>query len=300
MRRKELIKIFANQQALDNANKIDRKIKNLIKFLNNVLIVEIFDKYYMGFENKSKIQLKEIQNNIIEINNLLYKRKIVEACRRMKGLMEDCIAFICQNYDINSIEINSETRAKDFREYIINNNSKFLSILNEEVSKEYDYLTQMYNYIAKIDHPTSIKFYTKNLEQEKRIKNIQYSYCSIITFLLFLLFDFRYTKKNSKNNSDTLFIIKTIMSLSTIISISFIINYDNKKYLNIKIISSLDNSTDEKYLNDLSEWNKRVLAKVNTKMTEGDKKLLNDIFKSYDDELRIRNYLKEELKEGEN
>ena len=291
MKKKEFIKMFENEIAWNSAMKFDKNIRNLVKTLNNILVIEIFDKYFADYNNKSDIDLNDIRDQFIEINKLFYNRNLVKGCRQTKGFMEDCLSFICQNYDYSAININSGNNPRDFRTYLITNNKNIFSILNEEISKENDFLTQIYNYIAKIDHHTSIKVLTKNIEQNKKIRNIQYSYCSITSFIIFLLFDFLYTKKNKKIDDNLLFIIKTITTLNSILTISFIYNYNEEDYLNLITTSKLNNPTDEKYLNDLSEWNKKVTSNNSAHFSKEDKEFINQLFKDFDKELISRGYI---------
>lgn len=291
MKKQEFIKIFGNDIIWNNAMKIDKNIRIVVRTLNNVLAIEIFSKLFANFNNKSDIELKDIRDDFIEINKLFYDKDLVKGCRKTKGFIEDCLSFICQNYDYNAININSGNNPRDFRKYLIKNNDAIFSILNEEISEEYDFLTKIYNYIAKIDHHTSIKVLTKNIERNKRIKNIQYSYCSITSFMIFLLFDFFYTKQNKEFDEDLLFIIKTITTLNSILGISFIYNYDKQEYLNLITTSNLDNPTDEKYLNELTEWNKKVITNNQSQISKEDRELIDELFKTYDDELKSRGYI---------
>ena len=290
MQKKDFMKLFNNQNMWNNIKKIDKKTDILIKSLNNILIIEIFDKLYKDFSNHSIIEITEIKSQLIEINSLLYERKLVIACRRLKGFMEDCLMFICQNFNQNGVTIDINTKAGDYRKYILDNNSKIFSMLNEEI--ENNYLNKIYTYIAKIDHNTSLTIYTKNLQNYKQIKNIQYSYFSIVNFLIFLLFDFIYTLNKSENSGDSLFIIKTLTNIDTIILISYIRNYDKKKYLDIKLSSKMNNPDDEEYINNLNEWNKRICTDFQNSISEEDIKIIQGFFACYDDELRIRGYLK--------
>jgi len=291
MRKQEFIKIFGNDIVWNNAMKIDKSIRNTIRTLNNVLAIEIFSKQFANFDNNSDIELNDIRDEFIEINKLFYAKNLVKGCRQTKGFMEDCLSFICQNYDRQAININSGNNPRDFRKYLIKNNDTVFSILNEEISEEYDFLTQIYNYVAKIDHHTSIKVLTKNIERNKRIRNIQYSYCSITSFMIFLLFDFLYTKQKKEIDDDLLFIIKTITTLNSLLSISFIYNYDKQEYLNLITTSNLNNPVDEKYLSDLSEWNKKVTANNQFQISKEDRQFIDELFKTYDDELKSRGYI---------
>ncbi len=291
MKKKEFIKIFGNEVAWNSAMKFDKNIRNLVKTLNNILVIEIFDKFFADYNNKSDIELNDIRDEFIEINKLFYNRNLVKGCRQAKGFMEDCLSFICQNYDYSAININSKNYPSDFRKYLITNNERIFSIVNEEISKENDFLTQIYNYVAKIDHHTSIKVLTKNIEQNKEFRNIQYSYCSITNFIIFLLFDFLYTKQNKKIDDDLLFIVKTIDILNIILTISFIYNYNEEDYLNLITTSKLNNPTDEKYLNNLSEWNKKVINNNSAHLSKEDKEIINELFKDFDKELISRGYI---------
>lgn len=291
MRKQEFRKLFDNDIIWNSAMKIDKNIRIVVRTLNNVLAIEIFNKQFADFNNKSDIDLNDIRDEFIEINKLFYNKDLVKGCRKTKGFIEDCLSFICQNYDYSAININSGNNPRDFRKYLIENNDSIFSILNEEISEEYDFLTRIYNYIAKIDHHTSIKVLTKNIERNKRIKNIQYSYCSITSFMIFLLFDFLYTIQKKEIDEDILFIIKTVTTLNSILGISFIYNYDKQEYLNLITISNLDNPIDEKYLNDLSEWNKKVITNNQSQISKEDREIIDELFKTYDDELKSRGYI---------
>lgn len=292
MKKKEFMKIFNNETMWNNIKKIDKRTDTLIKDLNNIITIEIFDKLYKYYNNKSNIEIDDIRKELDEINSLLYNRKIALACRRLKGFMEDCLVFISQNYDDKAILITTSLRAKDYREYLIQNNNKIFSILNEEIAEPNNYLLEIYNYISKIDHNTSLTVYTKNIEKHNEFKNVQYTYCSITNFILYLLFDFIFTQKNLNESENSTFIIKTFTVIEEIILISFIRNYDKKKYLDIHLLSKTNNEIDEKYFSKLAEWNKEISRNIKKEISKKEINLIQNFFATYDDDLRKRGYLK--------
>lgn len=290
MKKKEFVKIFKDEEIWNRAQKIDKQIRNVLVLLNKVLVTEIFDKLLVNFNNTSDIEIIELRNEFEEINELFYNRKISKGCRQTKGFIEDCYSFICQNYNKNSIKITSKSYPNDFRNYILENNKMLFSLLNDEIEND-QFLSKTYNYVAKIDHHTSIRIMTKNLEQQTRIRNIQYSYCSITNFFIFLLFDFIYTKNKLKMDEDTLFVIETIATINTIIGISFVYNYDKKEYLNLLINSGLNNSIDNNYLDNLTRWNQNVLLKSKERISKDDSKYVKELFNDFNLQLKKRGYL---------
>jgi len=291
MKKQEFMKLFNNENIWNNIKKIDKRIDDLTNFLNEVLIKEIFDKLYKDFNNKSYTEITEIKEQIIEINSLLHNRKIRTACRRMKGLIEDSIAFICQNYDIESVSIHANTNTSEFRDILMNENEQIFSFLNKQISREYNYLKVIYDYVAKIDHTTSLRIFTKNLEEHKKLKNIQYSYYNIVIFIIFLLFDFIYTFKQLEYNDNIDFILDTISMIVTLITISSIRNFDKKEYLHIQMMSDLTNDKDCKYINQLNEWNKKVYDDLNDNFSNDDTKIISEAFSKYEEKLKLRKYI---------
>jgi hypothetical protein len=290
MKKPEWMKTFQNEAAWSAVEKTDREIKKLVKKLNDVILNEIFDKYYLGFINKSDIDIEELRSQFLEINSLLYNRKIVTACRRIKGFMEDSLTFICQNHEPNSVRITSNTSPSEFRKYIIDNSNEIFSILHEQVSKDLDYLTRIYNYVAKVDHTTSIRNYTKSLEENKEINNVQYTYFNILFFIVYLIFDFKFTHDKQEVNDDILFVIKTFSALSMVVSISFMKNYNHGEYLKLDLLCRSNSIADERYLNDLKDWSKRVIDKTTEDLTNEVKDLFRGFMSSYEIEFKNRGY----------
>ena len=290
MKKAEWMKTFNNETAWSTAKTTDRKLTDLVKQLNGAILCEVFEKQYFGFINKSDIDLDELRSQIVEINSLLYNRKIVIACRRIKGLLEDTLTFICQNHDLNSIRITTITRPVEFRKFIINNSKDLFSILHEQVSKDQDFLTRIYEYIAKVDHTTLIKNYTKSLEENKKINNAQYTYFNIVSFIVYLLFDFKITHDKLEINDDSLFVIKTFSALSIVISISFMINYNHEEYLKLDLVCRSNNIKDEKYFNDISNWSIKNINSTKENFTQEVKDSFNSFMSTYKVEYKNRGY----------
>lgn len=290
MKKSEWMKLFNNEAAWSTAKKTDRKLAKLVKQLNGVILNEVFEKHYFGFINKSDIDLEELRSQILEINSLLYNRKIMTTCRRIKGLMEDTLTFICQNHDSNSIKITTSTRPIEFRRFIIDNSYDVFSILHEQVSKDQDFLTRIYEYVAKVDHTTSIKNYTKSLEENKKINNVQYTYFNIVSFIVYLLFDFKITQDKLEINDDLLFIIKTFSALSFVISISFMINYNHEEYLKLDLVCRSNSIKDEKYFNDIRKWSIKNIYNTKENFTKEVKDSFNVFMSNYEIEYKNRGY----------
>lgn len=293
MKKQDWINIFGNDALWSSVKKIDRKMLKNVRLLNHVIFNEVFNKFYLNFESSSDISLEEIRNQIAEVNKLIYNRNLAIACRRIKGLLEDSIAFICLNTGQSDIDIDSNTRPADYRKFLIKNSEMIFTIVSEEVSKEYDFLTKIYDYIAKIDHNTSITSYTKNLEQNKKINNIQYSYFSIVCFVIYLLFDFKITKSRHEINEDVIFVMKAFSVLNTLILLSFILNYNHDEFLRINLISGLNNKTDEKYLNELKTWSSKIIESNSRKLSFEDNERISELIRTFDSELKERGYLSE-------
>ncbi len=288
MKTREFEKLFLNNNQKNAFVKLNKNMDKHLNFFCSVLFEEIFDRTPLSQYNKSDININLMQKQFIDCKNTFLDKELVYGCRKFKGLFEDCISFICQNHNLEAIPINSNNAPKQFRNYVTDNSRIIFTDLFDDL-KENNYLTQIYNFIAKIDHHTSIKNYHHNIESSKKVNKVSYSYINILIFNLLLISDQIY-KSNAINNFDYDFILHTSIILFLLLNISFLRNFNEEEYLHIYNISKLDNPTDMKYFSDLKDFNTKVLNKTDFSFSDEEKQELINYLKEYEEKLMSKGY----------
>ena len=131
-------------------HKKNMKVLNAVNYIfleeiNNFIFTKI-SKY-----NKSKFIYQKIYNDFILINSLIDNKDFFNSATILRSTYENIMYIIASSYDDN-IEIKINTNPKRLRKTVKENYTKFL---NDDFEEKY--FDDIYNYLCKIVHISSIK-----------------------------------------------------------------------------------------------------------------------------------------------
>ena len=240
-------------------------------------------KFLLKIYKNDKEYIRDIKEQVEDINRSFKKGKLKKGFRITKGLMEDIVEFIV--FDFNP-EI--ETCVKDsfgkYREYLFKN----IPLDSDEDLPEL--FSILYSYVAKIDHTTSLKMFIKEMEKQKLYGGIEKTCGDLTAVLLMILLSYTFSKHEGKYDSEREFIYGLLISLkyfSTIVATYSAINEERE----VDEEDYFKSEKDKEYM----EWQKQFAKDTKTELATNelnDPKFILELIGWVESELKKRNYIK--------
>ena len=249
-----------------NQHKKNMKVLNAVNYIfleeiNNFKFTKI-SKY-----NKSKFIYQKIYNDFILINSLIDNKDFFNSATILRSTYENIMYIIASSYDDN-IEIKINTNPKRLRKTVKENYTKFL---NDDFEEKY--FDDIYNYLCKIVHISSIKELLSEMnETSKYSRHLLCNLKCITIFIEHIYLSFLNSKVNSEKNSFylNLFSISTYTSWINMILLNY--NVKNAKSFTNKYIFESDNKYVQENIDEIKKTDD-ILFKYNEAINEEIKKI---------------------------
>ncbi|NLC48564.1 MAG: hypothetical protein GX758_04315, partial [Tenericutes bacterium] len=229
----------------------------------------------------------EIIRNFELTNRLLKEDDLLNACAILRTTYENIIYVISTSYD-NNIIVNLDSQPKDFRVILENNCDKIFTNYFEKED-----FNEIYKYLCKIIHPSSMKelmsYLSKTVKYKKYMIN-NLKYCIVLMEYMYLNF---LNKKVDIVSDFDLNLINTSTYVNLINITFYFIDVDKsqrlmKKYLmydtNNKYVKDNNDKLIELY-NELMPNKKMIEIKIIDMAKELDQQINNSKYKNIVDEI---------------
>lgn len=260
-----------------------KKCMRILSCTNHVYLDEIdnFEFKKISKYNKSRTLYNKITYDFKLVNELIDKQDLLNAATILRTLYENIIYIIVKSYD-KKINITINTLPRDLRSILEEN---FEEIFTEYFEK--DDFNEIYKYLCKIVHPSSMKELLSYMSKTIKYKNYLLSnlkYTMLVIEYIYLNF---LNKKvgNQESKFDLNFI--NLSTYVNLINVSYFINdvKDSKSF--IKRYFYYD--TNNKYIIDNQERLKDVYETIINKkeLVEED---IKELTKALDNQIKESKY----------
>lgn len=263
-----------------------KKCMKLLNCANYVYLDEIdnFEFKKISKYNKSKYLYNKVTSDFKLVNELIDRQDVLNAVTILRTSYENIIYIIAKSYD-KSINITLDTAPRDLRKILEDNcNNIFTDYFEKEDFNE------IYKYLCKIVHPSSMKEIMSYMSKTTKYKNYLLGNLRYMTILIeFMYLNFLNKKIGNEENKLDLNFIDLCTYVNLVNVNYFIIDVkDSKSFINRYFYYDTNN----KYVTD----NQERLKEVYTELINKNDLVISDITeltKALDEQIKNSRYVVE-------